>query len=302
MELRHLRYFLTLAEELSFIKAAEKLFISQPPLSRQIKELEEELGVRLFNRNNKRVELTDAGKYFEREVRQLLQSLDRTILKTQKISANISGEFRIAYISSTFSGHITELIKFLSEQYPFVNFRLYEVATARQIQELEQGKLDFGIIRGPLKSPILETQLWFRDSFSVVFNKQRLNLKAEKDIDSLKNETFIFFNKEYAPYYYDALLQICAKHGFVPEVVHESNNIPSILQLIKDGLGTSILPTNVSKNNIHEDIGFLELKSTHQFSEVLLATPKNDNSPIAQTAIAFLEKKQAGLGISKDTI
>jgi DNA-binding transcriptional LysR family regulator len=289
MELRHLRYFLTLAEELSFVKAAEKLFISQPPLSRQIKELEEEMGVRLFLRNNKRVELTEAGRYFEREVRQLLQSLDRVTLKTQKISAHVSGEFRIAYISSTFSGHITELIKFLSEKYPYVNFRLYEVATAKQIEELEQGKLDLGIIRGPLKSPTIETLLWFKDSFAIVYNKHRLHLQSEKDLEKLKNETFIFFNKDYAPYYYDALLQICAKYGFVPEVVHESNNVSSILQLIKDGLGSSILPYNIHKNNIHGEVGFLELKSANQFSEVLLATPRGDNSDIAQTAITFLK-------------
>ncbi|MFP5040545.1 LysR family transcriptional regulator [Parasediminibacterium sp. JCM 36343] len=288
MELRHLRYFLALAEELSFIKASEKLFISQPPLSRQIKELEDELNARLFDRNNKRVQLTEAGKYFEKEVRQLLQNLDNIALKTQKISKSVSGEFRIAYISSTFSGDIAELIKFLSDKYPFVNFRLYEMPTASQIASLEQGEIDLGIIRAPLYSPKIKGTPWFRDSFSVVFNKQKINLASEDEIGKLKEETFVFFNKEYAPNYYNSLLEICAFYGFIPKVVHEANNISSIIQLVKNGLGTSIVPTNILKSHNYPELGFIELKKVNLFTEILLATPQGDDSEIANEAIAFL--------------
>jgi len=288
MELRHLRYFLAIAEELSFIKASEKLFISQPPLSRQIKELEDELGARLFNRNNKRVELTEAGKYFEKEARQLLQDLERITLRTKKIGNNISGEFRIAYISSTFSGDIAELIKFLSDKYPYVNFSLYEVPTARQITDLEQGIIDLGIIRAPLKSPNVDTKLWFRDSYSVVFNKQMVNLESEDDIPNLKEETFVFFNKDYAPHYYESLIEICAHYGFVPKVVHESNNISSIIQLVKNGLGASIVPTNILKSHQYPEIGFIELKKENLYTDVLIATQKGKKSEITKAAIEFL--------------
>ena len=288
MELRHLRYFIAIAEELSFIKASEKLFISQPPLSRQIKELEDELGARLFNRNNKRVELTEAGKYFEQQVRQLLLDLDRITLRTKKIGNNISGEFRIAYISSTFSGDIAELIKFLSDKYPYVNFSLYEVPTARQINDLEQGIIDLGIIRAPLKSPNVDTKLWFRDSYSVVFNKQLVNLESEEDIQNMKEETFVFFNKDYAPHYYESLIEICAHYGFVPKVVHESNNISSIIQLVKNGLGASIVPTNILKSHQYPEIGFIELKKENLYTDVLIATQKGKKSEITEAAIEFL--------------
>lgn len=196
MELRHLRYFLTLAKELSFTKASEKLFIAQPPLSRQIKELELELEAQLFIRTNKKVELTEAGKFYAKEISLLLQTLDRINLKTQKISQNISGEFRIAYISSTFSGDITELVKFLSNKYPFVNFRLYEVPTVEQVIGLEQGKIDLGIIRAPLHSPEINSKLWFRDSFSLVYNRNKVKIKSENEIHKLRDETFVFFNKD----------------------------------------------------------------------------------------------------------
>jgi LysR family transcriptional regulator, benzoate and cis,cis-muconate-responsive activator of ben and cat genes len=292
MELRHLKYFLTLSQELSFVKAADKLFISQPPLSRQIKELEDELGVRLFERNNKRVELTDAGKYFQAEVHQLLESLERIAIKTKKIHDNISGEFRIAYISSTFSGQVSQLLKYLSEKFPYVNFSLYEVPTAKQIAALESGKIDLGIIRGPVKSAEINTRVWFRDSYSVVFNKNRFLFSEENDVKNLKDETFVFFNKEYAPYYYDTLLQICSKFGFIPKVVHETNNISSILHLVNDGLGASIVPSSVIRNYNYSDLGSVDLTSLNLFSEVLIATPAYSVSLIAEEAIRFLMKEK----------
>lgn len=288
MELRHLKYFLKLAEELSFVRAAEKLFISQPPLSRQIKELETEIGAQLFERNNKRVILTEAGKYYQKEIQELVQNLERINLTTKKISENQSGEFRIAYVSSTFSGDISKLLQFLSEKYPFVNFRLYEVPTVKQIKALEEGKIDLGIIRAPLHSPKIESQLWFKDSFSLVFNRKNYTITSEDDFEQLKEATFVFFNKEYSPRYYDNLLEICSRFGFEPKVVHESNNISSIIQLVKNGLGISIVPTNVVKNYNYTELGFVELKKVNLFTDILLVTPKGNQSEISKAAIEFL--------------
>lgn len=291
MELRHLKYFLAVAEELNFTKAAEKLFISQPPLSRQIIELEEEVQARLFNRNNKKVELTEAGKYFEKEVKELFQNLERITVKAQKIAENISGEFRIAYISSIYSSVISELIKHLKEQFPYVNFKLFEISTTKQIVALEQGKIDLGIIRSPIKSPKIKAHLWFQDGFSVVYNKNVIQINSEKEIPNLKDETFVFFNKDYAPHYHEVLLELCAFYGFTPKVVHESNNINSIVQLVKNGLGISIVPSNIAQNNQDPEIGFIELKKVNLHTDVSLITSKEDNSEITRVAVEFLLKK-----------
>ncbi|MFH6999599.1 LysR family transcriptional regulator [Flavobacterium sp. FlaQc-57] len=288
MELRHLKYFLAVAEELNFTKAAEKLFISQPPLSRQIIELEEEIQARLFNRNNKKVELTEAGKYFEKEVRVLFQNLEHITAKTKKIAENISGEFRIAYISSIYSSVISELIKHLKEQFPYVNFKLFEISTTKQISALEQGKIDLGIIRSPVKSPKIKSQLWFQDGFSVVYNRNLIQINSEKEVPNLKDETFVFFNKDYAPHYHEVLLELCAFYGFTPKVVHESNNINSIVQLVKNGLGISIVPSNIAKNNHDSEIGFIELKKVNLFTDVSLITSKEDDSEITRAAVDFL--------------
>jgi LysR family transcriptional regulator, benzoate and cis,cis-muconate-responsive activator of ben and cat genes len=291
MELRHLKYFLAVAEELNFTKAAEKLCISQPPLSRQIIELEEEIQARLFIRNNKKVELTEAGKYFEKEVIALFKNLERITIKTQKIAENVSGEFRIAYISSIYSAVISDLIKHLKTAFPYVNFKLFEVSTTKQISALEQGKIDLGIIRSPVKSPKIKSQLWFRDGFSVVYNKSVIQINSEKEIPDLKDETFVFFNKDYAPHYHEVLLELCAFYGFTPKVVHESNNINSIVQLVKNGLGISIVPSNIAKNNHDPEIGFIELKKVNLFTDVSLITSKEDESEITKSAVDFLLKK-----------
>jgi len=288
MELRHLKYFLAVAEELNFTKASEKLFISQPPLSRQIAELEEELQAKLFIRNNKKVELTEAGKYFEKEVKTLFQDLERISTKTKKIAENISGEFRIAYISSIYSAVISDLIKHLKSQFPYVNFKLFEVSTTKQITALEQGKIEMGIIRSPIQSPKIKAHLWFQDGFSIVFNKNMIQLKSEKDILDLRDETFVFFNKDYAPHYHEVLLELCAFYGFTPKIIHEANNINSIVQLVKNGLGISIVPSNIAKNNQDSEIGFIELKKVNLFTDVSLITSKEDDSEIIKTAVAFL--------------
>ena len=288
MELRHLKYFLAVAEELNFTKAAEKLFISQPPLSRQIMELEEELQACLFIRNNKKVELTEAGKYFEKEVKVLFQNLERISVKTKKIAENVSGEFRIAYISSIYSEVISKLIKHLKAEFPFVNFKLFEVSTTKQIDALEQGKIDLGIIRSPIKSPKIKSQLWFQEGFSVVYNNSLIQINSEKEIPNLKDETFVFFNKDYAPHYHEVLLELCAFYSFTPKVVHESNNINSIVQLVKNGLGVSIVPSNIAKNNSDTEIGFIELKKVNLFTNVSLITSKEDNSEITKSAVDFL--------------
>lgn len=288
MELRHLKYFMAVAEELNFTKASEKLFISQPPLSRQIAELEEELQAKLFIRNNKKVELTEAGKYFKEEVKAIFQNLERISMKTKKIAENVSGEFRIAYISSINSSTISELIKHLKIQFPYVNFKLFEVSTSKQIDALEQGKIEMGIIRSPIKSPKIQSHLWFQDGFSIVFNKENIQLKSEKEILNLKDETFVFFNKDYAPHYHEVLLELCAFYGFTPKIIHEANNINSIVQLVKNGLGISIVPSNIAKNNQDTEIGFIELKKVNLKTNVSIITSREDDSEITRSAVAFL--------------
>jgi DNA-binding transcriptional LysR family regulator len=270
MEIRHLIYFKMVAEHLHFRNAANALFISQPPLSRQIKELEDELGARLFIRNNKRVILTDAGKYFLDEVNKILACLAESKHTVKQIHEAESGELKIGYISSLYQSHMADVLKAMRTAFPFVRTSLYERPTVKQIEALEQGKLDVGILRAPVHSAKLKVRSLFFDPFMVVMQPGTEKFKNDEALGAyIKSKPFIFFNKEYAPHYHDNLIEICNRLGFNPEIIHEANNVHSILQLVEAGLGISILPLSVKNDN--SNLRFVLLDKMPVKTEVVLA-------------------------------
>ncbi|HEY4327979.1 MAG TPA: LysR family transcriptional regulator [Mucilaginibacter sp.] len=279
MEIRHLLYFKTVAEELHFRNAAAKLFISQPPLSRQIKELEEELGVQLFTRDNKRVALTDAGKYFKDETEAILARLEEIKGVAKQIHVNESGEFKIGYISSVYQTYLAEVLKSMHQLFPYIKTSLYEVPTITQIQELEQGKLDAGILRAPVHSEKLAIKTLFFDPFVIVIptNGKQFNTYQEL-ILLIKNSPFIFFNAAFASYYNDKLLEICERMGFKPDITHEANNVHSILQLVEAGLGVSILPASLKQQYSYLKVSFIPLENIPVNTEVVLAYKPSNKS------------------------
>lgn len=207
MELRHLLYFKTVAEELHFTKAATRLFISQPPLSRQIKELEQELEVQLFTRNNKQVALTNAGKYFKIEVDAIFSKLEESKSIVRQIHASTNGELKIGYISSVYQSDLAEILKAMRKKFPYIKTGLFEMPTVTQIEALEQGKLDVGILRAPVLSEKLIVKTLFFDPFVVVVPLSEQVFNTNKELaDFLKKSPFIFFNKEFAPHYNNKLI------------------------------------------------------------------------------------------------
>jgi DNA-binding transcriptional LysR family regulator len=279
MELRHLLYFKTVAEELHFSNAANKLFISQPPLSRQIKELEEELGVQLFIRNNKRVCLTDAGKYFKGETDAIWARLEESKNTVKQIHANESGEFKIGYISSVYQTYLAEVLKSMHQLFPYIKTSLYEVPTISQIHDLEKGKLDAGILRAPVHSEKLAVKSLFFDPFVVVVPSGVEQFNTYRELVSrIRNSPFIFFNKEFAPYYNDKLMEICERMGFRPDITHEANNVHSILQLVEAGLGVSILPSSLKQQHAYLKVRFVELENIPVNTEVVLAYKPSNKS------------------------
>jgi len=272
MELRHLLYFKTVAEQLHFRKAATKLFISQPPLSRQIKELENELGVLLFTRTEKRVALTDAGKYFKTEVDAIFARLEESKNIVQQIHNSESGELKIGYISSVYQSHLADVLIAMRDVYPYIKTNLFEIPTSAQIKGLEQGTLDVGILRGPVHSDQLKVQTLFLDSFVVVVPANKGKYKKQEQLAAfLRSSPFIFFSRDIAPHYNDKLIEICARMGFKPDIVHEANNAHSILQLVEAGLGVSILPYSLKQQYGYLKVSFIELKDTPVNTEVVLA-------------------------------
>lgn len=279
MELRHLIYFKTVAEELHFRNAAARLFISQPPLSRQIRELEEELGVQLFLRNNKRVALTDAGKFFKIETDAILARLEESKSIVKQIHAGESGEFKIGYISSVYQTYLAGVLRSMHQLFPYIKTSLYEVPTVTQIRDLEQGKLDAGILRAPVHSEKLAIKSLFFDPFMVVVPAGGKQFDTyEEMVLMLKSSPFIFFNAAFAPRYNDKLLEICERMGFKPDITHEANNVHSILQLVEAGLGVSILPASLKQQYGYLQVSFIELENIPVNTEVVLAYKASNQS------------------------
>jgi DNA-binding transcriptional LysR family regulator len=291
MELRHLLYFQAVAEELHFRKAAEKLFISQPPLSRQIRELEEELEVSLFERNNKRVALTEAGKYFKTEVDEIFAKIAASRYRLKEIEGSVTGQLRIGYISSVNQQQLIAVLKDIKNRFPYVKTRLYELPTIKQVKALEEDKLDVGIMRAPIKSDKLEVKTLFNEPFVFVFPQGEVDHMDTESIQNyLASRPFIFFNKDYAPEYFNKLQEICQRLGFYPDVTHEVNNIHSIMQLVEKGLGVSIVPASLKNSFDHLKLRFVDLKHLPVTTEVVLALKMGNNHPACKW---FVEKFQA---------
>ncbi len=284
MEIRHLTYFKALAEELHFGKAAERLYISQPPLSRQIKDLEEELGVVLLLRNNKRVELTEAGKYFLAQVNTIIQNIEHTKSITQQIHQNISGSFRLGYISSTSKAILAKVLKKIEKQYPYLHVHLFETSTQEQQLALESGKLDLGILRTPVFSNELTSVKLLNEPLYIVAPKNFILDKRD-----LADAHFICFNQEYAPEYYKLVIQICNKLGFNPKIAHQSNSMHSILELVSSGLGLAIVPKSVIQTMTHLKIQFIEVDKRLAQTETILAYHKSSRNAALPTFVQYIK-------------
>lgn len=283
MELRHLIYFRTVAEELHFTRAANKLYISQPPLSRQIKELEEELGAVLFIRNNKEVTLTDAGKYLKTKTDLILNELDECKNTVRKIHENESGEFRIGYISSVYQSYLAEVLKAMRVVFPYIRTSLYELPTRAQIENLEKGTLDVGILRAPVPSAKLKVKSLFNDPFMLVVPSLAVDThKREALVEYLRKSPFISFDNEFAPHYNEKLAEVCNRLGFIPDITHEANNVYSILQMIEGGLGVSVLPVSLKHQYTHLKVDFIELPEIPVSTEVVLACHKASESKVLE--------------------
>lgn len=276
MELRHLRYFIVLAEELHFGNAAKRLFMSQPPLSRQIKELEKALGVTLLLRDNKRVSLTEAGSFFLTQAKTILAQLESAKQQAHQIHQSLGGEIKIGYISSVDKKKLGQLIHNLHDAHPFLQTKLFELATQKQIRALEEGRLDIGIIRAPNASPRLQSEKLYREGFSLVFPKA---MTVPENLALLADYPFISYHASAVPVYHSQMLAFCAQLGFKPTLRHECNNIASILELVELNAGISIVPSSVQHQYGYLGVRFFNVENADIKTEVLLTYQRRQEHP-----------------------
>ena len=278
--LRHYKYFLAVAEELHFKKAADKLFISQPGLSKQIKEMEEALGFKLFERNNRNVVLTVAGKYLKEEITLLLNDNERILRHAQHIATGNEGEIHLGYVGSAMQTIIPKLLIRFRKKYPSIHFSLQEMDNNRQINDLLGNKIDIGFVRLNEVPKALSLRPVFDETFSLVLPKNHaLNSRNFTSLNQLKEEQFIFFEKAYSPSYHEKVMSMFEDCGFSPTISHTSVHATTIYRLVENSFGVAIVPSSL-KLGYNMNIKFIELKNVPQRAVLSLAWNKENRNPM----------------------
>jgi DNA-binding transcriptional LysR family regulator len=260
MKFRHLEYFVAAAEELNFTHAADRLHVSQPPFSKQIHDLEGELGIELFERQRKGVALTPAGKSFLIDARQILEDCHVSIRKAQRISRGEIGEMAIGYISALTHDFLGKALEIWRLNSPEIVVDCIEMDSVAQEKALLEGRISVGILV-PSDRPVLELlQLRVLIKYPVRLALPKSHPYAEKPeipLSLLKEEAFIGLNRMY-PNYGDWLLKVCQRTGFKPRIVKEADGAASALAFVAAGFGVAVVSEPLQKIPA-KDVIFREL-------------------------------------------
>lgn len=243
MELRHLRYFSVLAEELHFGRAARRLSISQPPLSVAIRQLEESVGARLFERNSKEVRLTHAGEALQVSARRLLQQAQEAATQARDVASGSAGRLRIGFVGAMLYRGLPPALRAFQATHPAVRITLSEMNSGVQIAELLHDRLDLGFVHTSRMPPELHHKLLLSEPFVCCLptghSLARKRVLAPAD---LRDQPFVLFSREASPDYHERILSICAEAGFLPEVRHEVRHWLAVVSLVSQGMGVALVP------------------------------------------------------------
>ena len=247
MELRQLRYFVAIAEEGNFSRAAERLHLSQPPLSTQIKSLEDELGVRLLERTNRGVSLTAAGSVFYEETRAVLARLEHARDRTRRADRGDIGMLCVGFVSIADYGILPPALKHFRASFPLVEVQLHELTTDAQIRELRATRLDLGIALAPVDAPDLEFERLLREELVLAAPSGHPAVRGSGAVDlrTLAKESFIIPPRDIAPGLYDLIISHCHAFGFAPRITQHARQMQTVVGLVSSGMGFALVPSSV---------------------------------------------------------
>ena len=290
MELRQIRYFQCVAEELSFTKAALRLHIAQPPLSRQIRQLEEELGCDLFERLGRSIRLTDAGKFFFDKTTQLTTRLEDVVMATRRIAEKQKKWFGIGFVPSMLYGFGPALIRNVNALNEQAEIGLSEMTTLQQFKALRTGHIDIGFGRILLDDPDIERLVLVEEPLVLVVPKNHLlSGQASVSVDDIVREPFILYPAKPRPSYADHVVGLFERCGYSLDVAFEANEMQTAIGLVAAGLGVTLVPGSVQCMR-RDDIDFITLSAPDFTSSIMMSWSKGNESPFLREVIALAKK------------
>ena len=294
IEVRQARYFLAVAEELHFGRAAQRLHMSQPPLSQAILQLERQLGARLLDRNARKVTLTEAGRVFAGECRKLLATAERARDVAQQAQAGMLGTLRLGVVTSALGELLLSTLDAFRAARPRVELRVVEVDTPTGQQALLRHELDVAVIRLSNPTRGLTAQPWRRDHFVIALPQQHPLARdggQPVDLARFAEEPWVWLHREASPDYHDELMAICRQSGFTPDARHHANSITTQLAMVACGLGVALVPEAIAEAR-RPAVGIIELAGPEICWELVVAyaaAGKDEQGPADNLPRAFLE-------------
>src|SRR6267143_4956598 len=292
MELRQIRSFLSISETLHFGRTAELVHLSQPALSLQIRALEQEIGVRLFERNRRKTTLTAAGFAFRDAAAAAVLQLDQAIRRATLAANGKLGLLSIGFISTAGSELVPNVIRLFRELNPDVQFSLRNILTIDQIQMLEAGSLDIGFLRLPIGGHSeLEVVTVHREPFMLVVpSSHKLAKRKRVRLREASGQDFVMYERTYAPGFHDLIFGMLRDAGIIPNVRQTAGEMPMLISLVDSGMGVAILPASAVKRSVASVVA-CEIADKIPMSEIGIAVRKGNRAPVLDNFRSFALEK-----------
>lgn len=289
MDIRSLRYFVAVAEELHFGRAAKRLHISQPPLSRQIQKLELTLGGKLLRRTKRRVEVTPTGKIFYSDAINILSAFEKAANNVRCAESGGIGSLNIGFFIGATYRVLPEVLRQFRNRAPKVELSLKEMTIAEVPKALASGMIDVGFLRPPVSDPLLSTSILLREPFVLAIpSRSRLASRRSVKLADLSQESFVMFPPGQSVLY-DQIMAACLQAKFVPNVVQEARHPETLIGLVRSGAGIALVPSSVQLRG-GGGVTFARVTGPLPETQIAIAWRDNNNSPILQS---FLESARS---------
>jgi len=294
VEFRQLQLFVAVAEELHFGRAAARVRMAQPPFSQQIRKLEIELAAELLTRSSRRVALTPAGAHLLEQARGLLAKRAEVVASVRRVAEGEAGVLHVGFGASSAFGVLPDIIQRFRTKHPHVVLRLDDREALDIGAALVHGELDIAIVRAPFQYQGVDVAPLLQERFVLALSaKHALARKKNIVVSALASEPFVLFPRHVAPSLHDTIASICIEAGFSPRIVHEASSWPSVISLVKAGLGITMAPSS-ARDILPGGVVFKDLRGATQRAELCLAYPRQGLSPAAKhfLMVARLSSKE----------